>query len=257
MGQHKFEKRIAKELRDREIKPQSGSWEQLSSRLEKEDKKSISLFFIAGIAASLTAAFLIFSLTFNNEPVQTAPRVVDTPSKVIEETGGEEQQELQQIAAEEIEVPEEPALKDEPVATKHQPSEIFHESVERSGKVETALVQESNAVPLIEEDITNTRLDLIEGEIVPARLEEVIAEVSARAGENEDLSESEIDALLYKAAAEISATRDRSRFTGKVDATALLMDVEMELDQTFREKVFDILKDGYLKARTAVANRNF
>ena len=42
-----------------------------------------------------------------------------------------------------------------------------------------------------------------------------------------------------------------------VDADSLLWDVEMEMDQSFREKVFDIMKEGYLKARTAVANRNY
>jgi len=43
---------------------------------------------------------------------------------------------------------------------------------------------------------------------------------------------------------------------GKVDAMALLIEVEDEIDQSFRDRIFKKLKDGLFKARTAIANRN-
>jgi len=43
---------------------------------------------------------------------------------------------------------------------------------------------------------------------------------------------------------------------GVVDASALLLEAEQELDRSFRDQIFDALKSGYLKAKTAVANRN-
>jgi len=35
-----------------------------------------------------------------------------------------------------------------------------------------------------------------------------------------------------------------------------LAEVEDELDESFRDQIFDALKTGYLKLRTAVADRN-
>ncbi|NNK21468.1 MAG: hypothetical protein HKP07_09175, partial [Flavobacteriaceae bacterium] len=42
----------------------------------------------------------------------------------------------------------------------------------------------------------------------------------------------------------------------KVDALALLADVEEEVNRSFRDQLFEKLKDGYLKVRTAIAYRN-
>ena len=41
-----------------------------------------------------------------------------------------------------------------------------------------------------------------------------------------------------------------------VDAVALLNEVEVELDQSFRDQIFDRLKTGFMKVRTALADRN-
>lgn len=44
--------------------------------------------------------------------------------------------------------------------------------------------------------------------------------------------------------------------TGVVDANLLLESVEQDLDESFRNKVFDALKANYNKVKTAVAQRN-
>ncbi|UJH92743.1 hypothetical protein LZ575_10010 [Antarcticibacterium sp. 1MA-6-2] len=149
---------------------------------------------------------------------------------------------LDQIAAEEVNEP--PTKKTEksntaPVVSKN--------SEEQIAAIEDVEIQKE-----VKKEISTA-----ETEILPQRLEEVIAEVSSEVNSHGDMTEAEVDALLYKAAAEISLQRERESFSRNVDATALLMEVEMDLEQGFREKVFDILKEGYLKARTAVANRNF
>ena len=41
-----------------------------------------------------------------------------------------------------------------------------------------------------------------------------------------------------------------------VDAEALLENVEAELDQSFRNKVFEAIKSSYNSVKTAVAQRN-
>ncbi len=248
MGLHKFEKTFRKELKKREISPAANSWEKLSSQLEKEDKKSQSYYWLTGIAASLTAAFLIFSFVFNNETITEEPAIVDAPSSVIEREQDENtiiKKETPALVNEEkdLRLNNVPAAKEQPQGTVNAP-------------VQEIVVNNSQDLPKKLENVSAAE-DLVRDEKLSAGLEEVIAEVNSKLENTGDLSETEIDALLYQAAAEISRNRNNKAYAGKIDAGSLLMDVEMELDQTFRDKVFDLLKEGYLKARTAVANRSF
>jgi hypothetical protein len=63
-----------------------------------------------------------------------------------------------------------------------------------------------------------------------------------------------VEALLNNARREIETQRILNN--PKVDATALLEDVEWELEKSFRDKVFDALGEGFQKVRTAVTERN-
>ena len=69
------------------------------------------------------------------------------------------------------------------------------------------------------------------------------------------VTDAEVNQLLRQAQEEILATKVL-RYDNSVDATALLADVEGELDKSFRDQSFDALKDGFVKVRTAVADRN-
>lgn len=256
MGQNKFEEQIRRQLREREINPSPAAWEQLNTRLEKENNKRIPYYWIGGIAASFAAAVLVFSFFSNNNVIEETPAVVATPVE-------SKQEENKENTFVKKEKPAETNLIDEQIAAE-ETSKPGNEQVKRSisnpivpGVVEQ---QMASAEEIIEEELSldiENELIVEQEEILPQRLEEVIAEVSSEVESGGDMTEAEVDALLYKAAAEISIEREQKNFSDKIDATALLMEVEMELDEGFREKVFDILKEGYLKARTAVANRNF
>ena len=74
--------------------------------------------------------------------------------------------------------------------------------------------------------------------------------------ENNTVTPDEIDALLAKAQRDISNNRILQANTQKVDAAALLLDVETELERSFRDRVFDALGEGFNKVRSAVAERN-
>ncbi|MFK7811850.1 MAG: hypothetical protein AB8B59_05100, partial [Maribacter sp.] len=69
------------------------------------------------------------------------------------------------------------------------------------------------------------------------------------------LTEAEVDDLLRNAQEEIFRDELFNR-NGSVDALALLNEVETELDKSFRDQIFESLKTGFLKVRTAVADRN-
>lgn len=86
------------------------------------------------------------------------------------------------------------------------------------------------------------------------KLEEILTEVALEENQDKEVSDSEIDNLLAQAALELSLEKN-SIFAENRNAGELLYEVEMELEQSFRAKIFEVLKEGFEKTRTAVANR--
>ncbi|MCB0445367.1 MAG: hypothetical protein KDC68_06915, partial [Gelidibacter sp.] len=70
------------------------------------------------------------------------------------------------------------------------------------------------------------------------------------------ISDEAIDALLNQAQKEITLQKLYNEDVKTVDANALLQDVETDLQQSFRDKVFEALQTSYDKVKTAVAQRN-
>lgn len=95
-----------------------------------------------------------------------------------------------------------------------------------------------------------------ETNFIDQKVKEVVASVQKIQGENQTVTLDEIDALLAKAQRDIATNRILNSNTQKIDAAALLMDVESELQRSFRDRVFEALGEGYLKVRTAMAERN-
>ena len=62
--------------------------------------------------------------------------------------------------------------------------------------------------------------------------------------------------LLKEAEREIFKDKLKNENTRTVNANDLLQDVEADLEQSFRAKVFETLKSSYDSVKTAVANRN-
>jgi replicative DNA helicase len=74
--------------------------------------------------------------------------------------------------------------------------------------------------------------------------------------ENGIVTDAEIDNLLKQAEREILREHLYNETTRIVDANALLQDVEDDLEQSFRTKVFEGLKSSYKTVLTAVTERN-
>ncbi|HZH70739.1 MAG TPA: hypothetical protein VFD80_09830, partial [Flavobacteriaceae bacterium] len=88
------------------------------------------------------------------------------------------------------------------------------------------------------------------------QIDEAIAAAIAYEETFENATEAEVDQLLQQAAEKITREKQFVTPAGSVSAMALLEDVELELERSFRDKVFEILKAGYLKSKDAVATRN-
>ncbi|MEO0336704.1 MAG: hypothetical protein AAF202_09925, partial [Pseudomonadota bacterium] len=95
----------------------------------------------------------------------------------------------------------------------------------------------------------------VDEELIDKKLNEVLTEVALLEARNVEITDAEVDSLLYAAQREL-LTNKIFQENESVDAAALLADVEDELDRTFRGHLFEKLKEGYFKVRTAVADRN-
>jgi hypothetical protein len=84
----------------------------------------------------------------------------------------------------------------------------------------------------------------------------LLAAVQTAEQQGEQVSDYTIDSLLAQAREKIFNNRVYEEQTENLSATALLQSVENELDQSFRERVFDALRDGFTKAREAIVSRN-
>jgi hypothetical protein len=249
MARHKFEKEFSRKLQDREIEPSAQSWEKLQEKLNTAEKKEKSGFDLKwmGIAASLVGGLLILGLLFNSNGIEGTPQLVDTPSKEIKGKEENKVQESVELASEESGEP-----------TGEKPLEVANKYVEEKKSVPETSVA---AVGVSEEDQYKGEwkegrdLDIVDKEIA-GKLEQVAAEIALEEGRNGEVSDAEIEELLRNAAAEISLQKSFAS-TENIDPGSLLYEVEMELERSFREKVFDVLKESYLKTKTAVANRSF
>ena len=87
-----------------------------------------------------------------------------------------------------------------------------------------------------------------------ASVKERLSEESPEALAN--VTDAEIEALLLLAEAELE--EEPGQYASQtINPDDLLNEVEYELEQSFRDKVFEVIKDGFSKAKTAVANRDF
>ena len=83
-----------------------------------------------------------------------------------------------------------------------------------------------------------------------------MAEINDLKTENALVTEQEIDSLLKQAERDILTNKLQRSNTRTVDANALLQDVEADLEQSFRSRVFETLLNNYETVKTAVAERN-
>ena len=264
MGRLKFEKEFKEKLDRREIKPSENSWEKLSSQLDSEEKSSkINLWWL-GIAATILAGILIIGLQYRNSPVESTPQVVDAPVEKVR-IDKKENTDANINKGEEL-----PVLKDDNsrVAIRSQ-KESLKNNTQKAKAVQLnepakkySTEEKPGAIASMLEPIgINEKKDSAvyskSDDIISQKLSEVIAQVNTMNSNGDSVSDSEVDKLLAQAATQIKKERDYNFSVGKIDPDDLLQSVEMDIEYSFREKVFDVLKEGYLKAKTAVANRNY
>ena len=252
-----IEDNIREKMQEREIQPSANAWERLEAKLGEEQRTGLSRTYWFAIAASFIGILILASVFMNLGSEANGELVVEDSSEIITPSNSEE-------------LPE--TLEERELAVEENSSEaieqqsIIHSKNEQS-KPEIAKVViplKENEAPVAENDLKiKPKTEKIEPMIIDQdtfiknKVDEVVAEVQNKENLNETVTAEEIDALLVEAQREIANQRILNSQSKKVDAAALLLDIEFELERGFRDRVFDMLGDGYKKIRTAVAERNY
>lgn len=233
METNNIDNQIKKQLEQRTLEPSAKSWENLRSKLDKKDKKTTPLYWWMGVAASFIGGILLVSLIFNKpEPIPQI-QVTENNQEVILETKDEhildESTQIHETLAHEEKIPIE----------KSRQKEVFQ------------AVEENKSNKVIEPMKTE---DLVENlQQIPVNIEEALVETAEKI-RKPDMTKTEVDALLEQAMAEIKTRKSQNNEA--ISANQLLEVVEDEVEQSFRERVFELLKDGFNVSRDALANRN-
>ncbi len=256
MEQNNFEKHIKKQLEKREIQPSSQAWQKVVDRLDVIQRPRSNRFFWYGIAVSF-AGLLVISLVYlgSQRPTNPGIEIVDTDREngkvdvTLKKARDKKTfQERNPIVDANGGLDAEKPL-EESISFPNEEKMIKEENLE---DIKTII---ASANTKGDTEIENEILSKDSEDIINTKIAEVVAQVDILKQKNRTVSDSEVDSLLQKAQREIIAEK-LFRDNGKVDAMALLTEVEDELDQSFRDQIFEKLKTGFMRVRTAVADRN-
>lgn len=274
MAPLKFEEKMKEKLEQRAIQPSSDSWEQLTTQLDsvKKQKKESKKIQWYSIAAIFVGVLILTSILMNQNPaskqnniqfVDNSNEIIkkentevvknkDTKQKVIEKNNSkvfEESSTTDKI------VTSSPDKENKNLKKKNVSSEI---TMSRGKTAKKMLENKEYDIGLAENDKNTNRIKNkalpVDSLVIEDKVAGVVAQIQELQKNNAQVTDDEINRLLLKAQREISTAKILKSNT--VSASTLLQDVEAELDETFKQRVFEALKTGFQKVKTAVVERD-
>lgn len=257
MAPYNLENNIREKLENRELKPSPDAWKKLESQLKETQpkKKSWSWYYLA---ASLVGVLIATTVFLNrNEPNFKKQIVTETiqENHPFENNDEVVSNSIQSIKDEKTSEGDKTGKETHQNSNEIKPTPSQNESaVDKKIKRSDVLASVGNKEREIktEESVPNENRN--QDEIFNAKVEEVVASVKSLQHRNAEVTAEEVENLLTNARRDIQAQTILTN--SKIDAAALLNEVEWELEKSFRDKVFDALGEGFNKIRTAVLERN-
>lgn len=245
MAAYKFEDNIREKLEERKLKPSDYAWEKLVLRLDTERPKNKSYVWFY-VAASIIGLVVLSTVFIDNNIISEDIQVVEIDNR---ENALETQAPLTKNV-EEVKISEKTEEKSQEILkAKTSEQSTIEKRMEKTQVAANVKKEfESFSNPDTEEDI------LPEEFILNNKVEEVVAQIQNLKKNSQDVTMQEVELLLENANRDMQAKRIVN--SSRVDALALLQDVELQLERSFRDKVFDALGDGYQIIRTAYLERN-
>ncbi len=241
-----FEEHIKKQLDAREIKPSENAWERISGEIETAQPKNKTVLWYA-IAASVVIVITSIVFFINNKDTMNRinPVVKENIDKDFKEDILHDKNDFFDLK-EEVKNNTVVLSQEKKNHTRDTVSKVESNQITKNDK---AIVIDSNELVQVEDFKTE------QGLLLEVAINDLVAKVDSLELNNIAVTDAEVDSLLRKAQNDILEQK-LFKNTNKVDAIALLNEAENELDASFRDQLFDKLKSGYLKVRTALADRN-
>lgn len=248
MTPEKLENQLKESLLRREATPSADSWEKLAARLDAVQKPARPrrlgwVYLAAAVLLLLLGLRLLLPANSDATPsgVVAGPRQPDTDAPAALPIPSDDTEAVV------LELPENPAADKGPVTPEATVVAVALPEAEPTGG-QAAIARLEPMAP-VRPDTTglDARID--------AGLASVLQTVASLRERQVPVTDAAIDSLLREAQAAI-ARQQHLQPGVEIDAMALLSEAEDELDQSFREQIFDRLKTGFDRVRTAVATRN-
>lgn len=247
-----LENNIREKLEDRELKPSLDAWAKLESRLDKEQpkKKTVIWYYLA---ASFIGVLILSAIFFTGTNIDENLKLVDENAKEIHI---EKQSEIivkplfqERVVVEDV---------DKEIKTKKKPSKDDTKLIPSKTSAVDRQILKGEVIAEVSET-TQEALSVKayiknENQLLDEKASEVALQIKSLQDTNAEVTIEEVEVLLENARRDIQAQRVLK--SQKVDAMALLEEVEWELDKSFRDKVFDALGEGFHRLRTAISQRN-
>ena len=237
MAKDSVEKKIKEVLHKRTMAPSENAWSKIEDQLGSPSEVNRKGYWAYGIAAGFVGILFvsIFLLSQHNKEVTPSEEVVNTTEN---DADVPDELKIQEAIAEQAE--------NAAVIVQKDP---LQEKIQGANEV---LVQHVEQRKLREEKMVE---DFVSLEKVDTKIAEVMTQVTILEQTQGAVSDAAVDSLLRMAQKELLGEQVLGE-SQAVDALALLTDVENELNRSLRDQLFEKLKDGYVKVRSAIAYRN-
>ncbi len=238
MATSKFENTIKQKLEGRNIQPSANAWGRMSKRLDTQAKNRKQKLWFYGVAASLIGVLFLVGSMFDFN--KTTPKIVNTTladsnkSKAI-------------------------IIKD--TSIKHQIAKVNivkdSENVSNKKIIKTTKNTIDNTIQVARAVTVKTKKEAENSNLEALKIEQIVAKVVHLQEQNKHVTDAEIEALLIEAQNDIRMQSIKNQVAGgTISAEQLLYDVEADLNQSFRDRVFEAIKEKLGNVKTAIANRN-
>jgi len=242
----KFEHKIKEKLEDRSIVPSGDLWELMSNKLDSSTNNSKKLVWYFIAASFIGIAFT--TIFFTNNTLKSLPNtevvIKDTIKlksiKIIPQITSNDK-EVPQLNIRAVSIKKE-KITLSPFKQDNRTKQIDQKNEEDKTKLSIKEIEPKEA---IDNRVINTN-------IIKDKAISVLAQIDTQKLQSNGVSDDEITQLLQQAQLELTAMQTNSIYN-TISAEALLQDVEEELDENFRKRVFEALKAQFYKAKEQYA----
>ncbi|ARV09330.1 hypothetical protein BTO05_06645 [Winogradskyella sp. PC-19] len=262
MAPIKFEEQIKDKLERRKVTPSADAWSKLSQQLDADEKRNKkSSFWWFGIAASIAALVFVSISYFGGQDKTTEENIIvkdkveDAILPKAEDKTLNKNQILQQEELAATKKTEETKILDEKIEV--QKSIILQKSVGvKSEKVIAKNSKEQQLPKTSSIQLKNKPEDLLTPKLEVEFNSVVDVLQNVKSSNKSAVTDQQIDSLLKLANRELLMEKTIKKGITVVDADKLLQDVEEDMGQSFRTRIYETLKSGYKEVKEAVVQRN-